>query len=49
VLKARRNSFMSDPTSLQELGQALDPRSGVPRQQTEVALQKLLATIGGNW
>ncbi|GAB5592201.1 hypothetical protein Unana1_07101 [Umbelopsis nana] len=37
---------MTEPTSLQELDQVLDPRSGVPRQQTELALQKLLATIG---
>lgn len=40
-------SVMTEPTSLQELDQVLDPRSGVPRQQTELALQKLLATIGG--
>jgi hypothetical protein len=39
---------MNDTRSLVDLNQALDPRAGATRQQSELALQKLLSTIGGN-
>ncbi|CAO3663137.1 unnamed protein product [Umbelopsis ramanniana] len=37
---------MNDTRSLVDLNQALDPRAGATRQQSELALQKLLSTIG---
>ncbi|KAH8550626.1 26S proteasome non-ATPase regulatory subunit 5 [Umbelopsis sp. PMI_123] len=37
---------MSNTKTLLELNQVLDPRSGSTRQQSEVALQQLLSTIG---
>lgn len=39
---------MNDPQGLREIDQTLSPNAGVPRQQVEDALQKLLAVIGGN-
>ncbi|KAG2182222.1 hypothetical protein INT43_007149 [Umbelopsis isabellina] len=37
---------MTDPQGLREIDQTLSPNAGVPRQQVEAALQKLLAVIG---
>ncbi|KAI9283083.1 26S proteasome non-ATPase regulatory subunit 5 [Umbelopsis sp. AD052] len=37
---------MSNTAPLVELNQALDPRAGATRHQSELALQKLLSTIG---
>ncbi|KAM3586076.1 hypothetical protein VKS41_002606 [Umbelopsis sp. WA50703] len=37
---------MNDPQGLREIDQTLSPNAGVPRQQVEIALQKLLTIIG---